>query len=443
MKVRTTSGSLWAISLPIMVAGVSETIVDVTDAIFLGHYGITELGAVALADAIYMTLVVFTVGLADGIQVIVARRAGEGKREEIGRTFGQGLYLLGIASVVLFLLLKFGSPFVTAGVISSGDVRTAVDDFLQIIAFAVFFDAINFGFSAFYVGIARTRVLIWATALLAMTNIALDYCLIFGNLGFPEMGIRGAATASLTAEIVAFVFLAVHAVVRGYARSYGLFTFRRWNARLTRVLYGVSYPVALEGLVESIRWFVFFAIVEQLGEVALAGSNVIYSCYVVLLVPLNGFSEAVATTVSNLIGQGKANRIGVPIRKAIGLGFLVTTPILVLVAFGPEWVLSLFTTDAMTIAASVPSLLVVAGAILLAIPGDMLVQAVYGTADTKATFGIELVLSSILVVYVWIAALQLGLPLHYVWAAEVLGWAIRSVLGYYWLKSQAWRRLEV
>ena len=100
MKVRTTSGSLWAISFPIMIAGVSETIIDVTDAIFLGHYGITELGAVALADAIYMTLVVFTVGLADGIQVIVARRAGEGKREEIGRTFGQGLYLLGIASAL-------------------------------------------------------------------------------------------------------------------------------------------------------------------------------------------------------------------------------------------------------------------------------------------------------------------------------------------------------
>lgn len=443
MKVRTTSGSLWAISLPIMVAGVSETIIDVTDAIFLGHYGITELGAVALADAIYMSLVVFTAGLADGIQVVVARRAGEGRREEIGRTFGQGLYLLGITSVVLFLLLKLGSPFVTAGVISSADVRSAVDDFLQIIAFAVFFDAINFGFSAFYVGIARTRVLIGATALLAVTNIALDYCMIFGNLGFPEMGIRGAAVASLTAEIVAFVFLALHAWARGYARSYGLFTFRRWNARLTRVLSGVSYPVALEGLVESVRWFVFFAIVEQLGEVALAGSNVIYSCYVVLLVPLNGFSEAVATMVSNLIGQGKANRIGVPIRKAIVLGSVVTAPILVLVALGPEWVLSLFTTDATTIAASVASLLVVAGAILLAIPGDMLVQAVYGTADTKATFGIELVLSVVLVAYVYVMALRLGFPLHYIWAAEVVGWAIRIALGYFWLRSQAWRRLSV
>ena len=63
MKVRTTYGSLWAISVPIMFAGVSETIIDVTDAIFLGHYGITELGAVALADAIYLLVVVVTAGL--------------------------------------------------------------------------------------------------------------------------------------------------------------------------------------------------------------------------------------------------------------------------------------------------------------------------------------------------------------------------------------------
>ena len=78
MKVRITSGSLWAISFPIMIAGVSETVVDVTDAIFLGHYGITELGAVALADSIYLMLVVFAIGLADGMQVLIARRAGEG-----------------------------------------------------------------------------------------------------------------------------------------------------------------------------------------------------------------------------------------------------------------------------------------------------------------------------------------------------------------------------
>jgi Na+-driven multidrug efflux pump len=147
--------------------------------------------------------------------------------------------------------------------------------------------------------------------------------------------------------------------------------------------------------------------------------------------------------VSNLIGQGKANRIGVPIRKAIFFGFLVTAPILVLVVFRPEWVLSLFTFDATTIAVSVPSLLAVAVAIFLAIPGDVLVQAVYGTADTKATFGIELVLTVVLLVYVYVVALQLGLPLHFIWAAEILAWIIRTTLGYVWLKSQAWRRLEV
>lgn len=443
MRARTNSKSLWAIGFPIIIAGVSETIIDVTDAIFLGRYGIIELGAVALADAVYIMAVVVAIGLADGIQVVIARRAGEGKREDIGRTFGQGMYLLTIASVLLFALIRFASPHVTSAIVSSDEVRSAVDAFLQVIAFAVIFDALNFGFSAFYVGIGRTKVLIWTTALLALTNIVLDYGLIFGNLGLPELGIRGAAIASLSAEIVALTFLTLYTWLNGYAASYGLFSVRRWDRRAARVLLDVSYPVVLEGFVASVRWFIFFVIIEQLGNVALAASNVVYSCYVVLLVPLNGLAEAVSTLVGNLIGRGKANQIGVPIRKGISLGFTVTTPLLIVAVVAPEWVLSLFTSDESVVAAAVPSLLVVVAAILVAIPGENLLAGVYGTADTKATFGIELMVSTVALTYAYLTALQLDLALHIIWSVEILGWAISSIVAYLWLRSEAWRRVSL
>jgi Na+-driven multidrug efflux pump len=219
MKVRVTSRHIWAVSLPVIFAGLSETIVEVTDILFLGRYGTTELAAVGLADAIYSVCLFLTLGLVDGIQIIIARRAGQGRAQEIGAVFNQGVYLLVAVSVLFILLLKGVVPPLAADIIRSSDIAVAVDDFLQIFAFAMFFHGINLALSAFYVGISRTGALIGATIVLAIVNIFLDYALIFGHFGFPELGIRGAAIGSLCAEITAFLYLVLHAVAKRYHRS--------------------------------------------------------------------------------------------------------------------------------------------------------------------------------------------------------------------------------
>lgn len=434
---------IWTISLPIIIAGVSETVIDVTDAIFLGRYGVTELGAVALADTIYQMVIVVTVGLTTALQIVVSHRTGEQDTDQIGRTFVQGLYLLTLAAAALFVAIKFGSPWLTGSIIQSDAIRIAVDSFLAIYAFNVFFDALNFAYSSFYIGISRTRVLVGATVVLASVNVALDYTLIFGHFGLPRMGIRGAALASLAAEIATCAFLTAYVLFRGDAARYGLYRFRKWNRRLTRLIIGVSTPVVLEQLVENGRWFVLFLIIEQLGEVALAGSNIVYSSYVVLLIPIEGFSEAVCTMVGNLIGQGRSAKIGLLIRKAMTLTFVVALPCVVLALLQPERVLSIFTTDRLTITSSISSLMVVAVAILLAAAGDNLLNALVGTGDTKATFAIEVVVTVVVLIWAYWAAVKLGLPLQYVWMTLIIEWLVRGTTSYALLRGQFWKRLRI
>lgn len=443
MKVRITSRHIWSLSLPLVLAGVSETIIDVTDTIFLGRYGVTELGAIGLADAMYEMMVVLAVGLVEGIQIIVARRAGQGKRKEVGSVFNQGLQMLTVISVLLFLVIKFGSPFLTDVVVESEDVRVAVDGFLQVIVFGVLFEAIGLAYGVFYVGISRTRVLFVATAVLAATNVFLDYCLIFGNLGLPRMGIEGAALASVAAEFAAVAFLTLYAWRRGDIREFGLFRFRKWNRRLFWSLVAISSPVALEVFLETARWCVFFAIVERLGESALASANIVYNCYVVLLIPIDGIAEATTSMVSNLIGQGRDRRIGLLLRKALVLCSMVTLPIVAVAAVFPEAALSIFTSDEETVASSSSSLLVIGGALLAAIPGWLLVKTVSGTGDTRATFFIELVLTTVTLTYSYVTALVLEWPLEYVWFSLLIGWCIRIVLSYARLRMQAWKRLLI
>ncbi len=443
MKVRPAFRPIWAVSFPIIIAGVSEKIVELTDVLFLARYGIVELGAIVLADAIFELSIFLIVGLADGIQIVIARRVGQGQEEEIGRVFNHGLLLLTLTSLAAIAVIKIGTPYLAAVAIASADVARAVDDFLQIFAFACLFHAVNLAYSALYVGLSRTRVLIGATAVLAVTNIVLDYGLIFGNLGFPRMGIRGAAIASLTAEIGAFLFITAYAWRRADFRRYGLYHFRKLSRSLWKLLAAISSPVALDALVETLRWLLFFLIIEQLGETSLAMANIVYSCYALLLIPVEGLSETTCSMVSNLVGQAKASSIGVLLRRTMFLSLLIVSPFVLFSLIWPEYVISVFTSDPELIAGCVNSLRVVLLAVLVVIAGEMWGSAVAGTGDTVATLLIEIIVTICILSWAYAAAFLLDLPLEYVWFSEVIGWSVCFLLAFVWLKSGIWKRLYI
>jgi len=443
MKIQATSRSIWSASYPIMLAGLGETIVEVTDTIFLGRYGGTELAAIGLADAIYGIAMFAALGLVDGIQIVIARRAGQERRHEIGEAFNHGLVLLAIAAVLLTAAIKILTPPLTRGILRSPEVAHAVDDFLQIFAWALVFHAGNLACSAFYVGISRTRALIGATAVLATVNIVVDYLLVFGHFGLPRLGIRGAALGSLAAEVAAFLFLVAFAIVRGDVREYGLFRLQRWNRALVGLLASISAPVAIDALVETVRWLLFFLILERLGADILARANIIYSCYTILLIPITGFAETTCSMVSNLIGQLRAEGIGGLLRRTTSLGLLAVVPLLVLPVFFPELVLSLFTTDPDTIAGCIGGLRVIALGMLIVIPAEMVGNAVAGTGDTPVVLWMEIAMTTTILVFTAVAGLALHLPLGILWMSEVAGSLVSLVISWAWLRSGRWSRLSI
>ena len=443
MIFRPSYRSIWGISFPLIIAGISETVVDITDTIFLARYGVTELAAVGVADAIYGVALFLSLGLVDGMQIIIGRRVGQGRRAEIGKVFNQGIYMLALVTVPLIFFIVFVVPAATAPVFASADVHDAVTRYLQITAYALLFQSVNLAYSAFYVGISKTRILIGAAAVLAVSNIVLDYALIFGNFGLPELGIQGAALASIAAEILAFLFISQDVLRKGYAREYGLLRFGRWSNRYAARLSVISYPVSLEALVDTLKWFLFFLIIEQLGETALAGATIIYSCYALFLIPVDSFSETVCTMVSNLIGQQQIPRLGQLIRRTIKLTYMVVAPALLLSLGFPELVLSVFTPDESITRMSHDSLLVVILIAIVAVPAYTYYAAVIGTGDTGAILLIQLVMTASTVATAYYVALILGLALEYVWLAEMIGVLVCLALSWYWFKSGQWRKLEI
>ncbi len=443
MKFKPGYKSIWGISFPIIIAGFSETVVDVTDTIFLAHYGITELAAVGLAATIFGVTLFLTLGLVDGMQIVIARRAGEERLTAIGEVFNQGLYLLTLAALAMILFILFIVPLITVDLLASENIHKEVNAYLQITAYALLFQSFNLAYSAFYVGISRTKVLIAATAILAVVNIVLDYALIFGNLGFVEMGIEGAAVASLSAEIAAFVYLTADVIWRGYNRSYNMLRFTKWKNTLSKRLISISTPISLEALVNMTKWFLFFIIIERLGEQELAMASIIFSCYAMLLITTDSFSESVCSMVSNLIGQQKVQQLTLLIRRTIILSYATVFPMLILTLLFPEYILAIFTTDVEMVAASINSLMVIVLAVLIAVPGEAYYSAIVGTGDTRAVLIIQIIITFFMLTFAYIAAFVLQLELEYIWLAEVFGWLVCLSLSWALFSSGFWQRLKI
>lgn len=442
-RFRPSYRSIWGISFPIIIAGVSEAIVEITDTIFLAHYGVTELAAIGLADSLYTLAMFLSMGVVDGIQIIIGRRAGQRQAPAIGRVFNQGLYLLVLSSIGMIAFINLVVPLYLGELFASDQVYTAVHGYLRIAVYGLLFQSINLAYSAFYVGISRTRVLIGAALVLALTNITLDYALIFGRLGFVEQGIEGAAIASLIAETATFLFLTLDIIVKGYPERYGLLRLGRWNAKLNRKLLTISWPVSLDALVELGKWFVLFMIIEQLGEDVLASANIIFSCYALYMISIDSFSETVCSMVSNLLGQRRRAELYVLIRQTIKLSYLVVIPLLLLSLLFPTAVLAIFTPDETMIEASKTGLVVILLATLLAVPADTLYSAVAGTGDTRITLAIQCFTTLSVLSFAAFTALWVGLPLAIILLAEVVGWLVCLLLSWAWMRSGRWLRLEI
>jgi putative MATE family efflux protein len=434
---------VWKVSIPIIFVEATETLDHLIDTLFLSRVGITELGAIAVADAVMLLFLILPLSLVDGIQILTARRVGQRRPEAVGAVFNQGLLITMALCGIATIALKLFSPVVANWFVESDAVGEAINGYLQIDAYSILFAGVTFAFSALLTSLGKTRALIPATVIVVVIDIILNYLFIFGKFGFPQMGMRGAAVGSIGAELAVAVFLAWYVWKEFGHKRYGFFRFRRFEFRTTRLLSMLSAPIAAVCFLEDIRWFVFFLIIERMGTSALAVANIVFTCYTVFWIPTEGFAETACSMVSRYIGRNRAHRIGELLRSTTGGALIATVPFIALALLAPQWLLALFSSESDLLGQGNASLRVVALAMLIAIPAEMWLIAVEGTGDTAAALGIEFVLTLVMLGLTWLAAIHLAWPLAVVWLVMPITWLIGLTASYGWMKSGFWKRLEV
>lgn len=299
-----TNKEIWNVSYPIFLGLLAQNIINVTDTAFLGRVGEVELGASAMGGLFYICVFTIAFGFSVGSQILIARRNGEGRYKDVGPVMIQGgTFLLGLA-VLMFGLTHLLAPSIVRLLISSDSIFDATMEFLNWRIWGFFFAFVNVMFRALYIGITRTKVLTMNAVVMALVNVLLDYILIFGKFGMPEMGIKGAAVASVMAEAASLAFFLIYTYAKVDFKKFGLNHWQKIDFSLLGKILSISCFTMVQYFLAMATWFVFFIAIERLGQRELAIANIVRSIYIVMLIPVQALSTTTNSLVSNLIGAG-------------------------------------------------------------------------------------------------------------------------------------------
>lgn len=428
-----------------MLGSAAQNVIALSDSVFLYHLSEEDFASIGFVGVFYLVIAAIGYGFSRGGQIMIARRMGERNPQQIGRTFYAMLYFEVGLAVFMFLFMQYGCYYFFSLIVDSNVVFEKSLEYLEYRSWGVFFSYTGVAIIALYTGVARTGFIIVDTIILAIVNITLDYVLIFGHWGFPSMGIAGAGLASTTAEIVAFIVFAVYIIFDKEARSYRLFQLPKVDVKLIRQIYRLSFPIVAQAFVGLGSWFVFFGIVENLGERELAITNLVRMVYLVLSIPCWGFSAGVNTLVSNFIGQRKRMAVIPIVWKTAKISWFSTMLLTIPIILFPQQMLYplLGSQDMSLIIDAQPIFYVLAGILTVFSIGAIYFNGLVGTGATYEGLKLQTWCTIGYLLYIYIVVNFTTGGLVWAWASEILYWSAMLGLSVYYLRSQVWHRLKV
>ncbi|MDR1197899.1 MAG: MATE family efflux transporter [Prevotellaceae bacterium] len=439
----TSNKNIFNIAYPVFLTLVAQNIINVTDTAFLGHLSEIALGASAIAGMFYIAVYVVGFGFSQGAQIMIGRRNGEKDYATIGLIFNNGLLFNLLLSVTVFTFSYFYIDQIARFLVSSDEIYDAVVEYLDWRIYGFFFAFLNIMFRSLYVGITRTRVLTASAIITSVANVFFDYAMIFGNFGFPALGIAGAAIASVIAEGVTFLFLLGYTLLKMDAKRYALFNFSKIDWKMIKQMLNLSIFIMFQFIISTSTWFLFFIFIERMGERPLAITNIGRSLYMLLMIPGVALSTTISTLVSNLIGAGRKSEVMHFINRMIKITLMAVVPIALFTFALPELITHIYTGDTGLVKASTPVMRVVSIAIVFCAAGSVIFSSVSGTGNTRTAFLIEFVTMFFYTGYIYYTTIISPSATAVVWLSEFVYWVLIGGFGYYYLKKGKWQKKKI
>jgi MATE family multidrug resistance protein len=444
LQVGTSYKQVGKIAFPIALAILVPQLNLITNSIFLGHHSEESLAVAALTGVYYLVFAGIGFGLNNGLQTLISRRAGENRSGEIGKIFTQGVFIATVIAAAGIIITLFITPPILKAFLPAEQADKSIS-FLQIRILGLPFLYVYQLRNALLVGINKSKYLIAGTLAETIANVFFDYTLIFGKLGFPELGFNGAAVASIIAEFIGMFVIFWVISKKGIAKQFSLFNDFKFDKQLSRLITKLSGPLAFQHAASVLAWFFFYMLVARnASQTGLAISTTIRaifgffgSCFWALAATTNSM-------VSNIIGQGRKDEVLSLVWKISKLSLMIAVIVGSILYFFPHVYLSFFRpNDINFVNEGVPVVKLIGFVFLFLSLGTVWLNAVTGTGNSRATFLVEIGALVFYCIYVFVVMEIKHLSILWGWMSEVLYWTLLFSLSYLYMISNLWKKTVI
>jgi multidrug resistance protein, MATE family len=438
-KVDTSYKQILQISAPIWISILITQISFATNNYFLGNVGTSELAANGVGGIFYMVLSMICYGFANGVQVILSRRAGEEDRVGYGATISNALSLGMILVLIIVILSLLIAPNLFGYQIQNKEVLSLANQFMKIRVWGLPFYFLWQICNIFFISSRNTKYIIVGIIVSTLVNIGFDYAMINGHWGFAAMGIRGAAYASILSE---FSFALVSVLIIYRKKLHQLFhlkVFPAINKQISMDSMQIASPIIIQYFFSIGTWMLFYFYVEHLGKDELAISQVLRSIFGLVGAASWALASSCNTMVGNLMGQKKYDEVFAVIKKNVTVSLLVSLVMGSAYLFFPSQIIGIYLKEPALVAKAMhPIQIVVVANFLLAI-STVVFNAVLGTGNTRINMLIEFTAITIYIVYIYFVVEKYRMSLTWAWGSEFVYWSSILIMALSYLKWGKWK----
>jgi putative MATE family efflux protein len=413
---RSRRGAIWAISLPIMGGMMSQNILNLVDIGMVGHLGDTALAATGIGSFTNYLAISFIIGLSAGVQALAARRLGEERHGETAVPLNGGLILSLAIGVPLCALLFLAIPSAYTFLSDDPAVIEQGVPYLQIRILSMVAVGMNFSFRGYWSAIHMTGVYLRTLLIMHAINIFLNWVLIFGNLGAPELGVFGAGLATTISLYIGtalyFFFAFRHAYDKGFLN-------KPPSSSILWQQFKLSLPSSLQQLFFSAGLVTLIWIMSQIGTAEIAAVNVLMTFHITAILPAFGIALAATTLVGNALGRGDTDDAALWGWNAAAITLVYGVLLSMLLIPFADPLLGIFLTNPETRQLAYWPMVLWALVIGFDTSGMVLMNALIGAGDTRRSMWISVIAQwGFFLPFAFIAGPVLGFGLLGVWVVN-------------------------
>lgn len=356
LPIPSYSKRILEIAYPAIAGMSSQMVVSVIDTAMVGRLeeSSVALAAMGLGVLATWTITSFFTSLGAGTHIVVARRHGEGRFAGAGVVLNNSL-VVSLALGLLFGILGFFYAYEFISLLSSDDgVAILAGDYIKYRSIGLPFFLVTVSYRGFFYGIGHTKVFMYSAMVSYIFNIIFNFLLIFGNFGFPKMGVAGAGLAASIGMILGFFFFFFVTFLKNYRTKYKYYESFSIGSKQISPIVRISIPVAFQNILILFGFLMFVAITGMIGTLEQASTQVVITALFLSFMPCFGFGIAAQTLVGNMLGEHKPNEAQIYGVETAKLATIFTIVLGILFVALPELILRVITNNDQVVEIALP-----------------------------------------------------------------------------------------